>query len=176
VFRPAEYPTADGCYTVAIQGAGGGGAAADGAYPGGGAAGGYLTVRLVPPLRESYSVMLGRGGAPIAVTSGCSLTGRDGGDTVFGRYVVPGGAGGVIGQGVRTPVTNAGLYQGEPGTTGAAGRGGSSEMGAGGANAVGTAKNAESGVCGAGGGGCGTVGYSSGGGGSGCIRIFGAAK
>lgn len=163
-FRPADYPTADGLYTVILQGAGGSGAASAYGYCG---SAGAMAVISHLPLTGAVSVTIGKGGAGRDL-SGSALDGLAGGETVFGNFAVPGGEGGSqSASGTPVPV-KAGIFTANVGTTS---KGGSSLFGEGGASSA-SADGGPGGI-GAGGGKTAASRYTSGAGGDGAVIVYG---
>jgi len=161
-FCPADYPTADGRYDIVLQGGGGSGAAAraaeyDNIY--GGSAGGYMSLTgltLIPDME--YTVTVGKGGEALPRgtgngTSAVQSPGKDGGDTSFWNYTVPGGKGGTMGEHPQ-PLDLSGFAV-DTGSAGEEGRGGDSHFARGGKNgcaSFGATRTAEDGYMGSGGG------------------------
>ena len=163
-FRPADHPTADGLYTVLLQGAGGSGSAGTAGI--GGSAGAMAVIPHLP-LTGEIPVTPGKGGTGKTLAGGAS-DGFAGGATVFGNFRVPGGEGGGYSSAfVPTPAT-AGIFTASVGTAAA---GAPSLLGAGGvSSAVG---DGVPGGIGAGGGRTSASGCTSGAGGDGVVIVYG---
>jgi hypothetical protein len=186
VFKPEDYPTADGRYDIVLQGGGGGGASATqtgSVIVYGGAAGGYMCLTgltLIPD--KEYAVTVGKGGEALPEGSGTGSNsvqspGNDGGDTTFWNYTVPGGKGGPLNSQPQ-PVTACG-FTAEVGSEGDDGRGGDSHLAHGGRSGTagpGNYRNAQSGALGSGGGALtkyGTYIAKTGAGGDGVVIVYG---
>lgn len=136
IFKPADYPTADGRYDIVLQGGGGSGAAckqkgSDTLY--GGSAGGYLSLSGITLAADmEYTVTVGKGGAALDSANSVRSSGLDGGASSFWHYSVPGGQGGPLNT---TPtVKTAYGFPIEVGTPSEYGKGGDSHFGPGGRN------------------------------------------
>lgn len=136
LFKPADYPTADGRYDIVLQGGGGSGAAckqegSDTLY--GGSAGGYLSLSGITLAADmEYAVTVGKGGAALDSANAVRSSGLDGGASSFWHYSVPGGQGGPLNT---TPtVKTAYGFPIEVGTPSEYGKGGDSHFGPGGRN------------------------------------------
>ncbi len=168
-FVPADYPAKDSFYTVVLQGAGGSGGRGTGCY--GGQSGGYTVVQAILT-GESYPVTVGVGGeARYGISANSAGRGNDGGETSFGPFTVPGGAGGYNS---KASALTVGVYTASAGTNGVNGTGGDSLFGAGGANS--NTGNGYPGGLGAGGGaGLYSSASYSGAGGDGVVIVLGCA-
>ncbi len=178
-FSPAEYPSANGLYTVVIQGAGGSGGcngSSSVAYCGSAGAH-YIAANLPLDRQKTYSVTVGKGGIAVKASTSTAVSGRAGGASSFDGYTVPGGSGGaekknVDSGSVSLAGAQAGLYTAAVGTLE---RGADSLLGTGGLRA----DSAESlsvltpDGYGAGGGVCGVSGAYSGAGGDGVVIVYG---
>lgn len=183
-FDPSEYPTADGLYTIVLQGAGGSGGNSSSCY--GGSAGALNVVSNVPLPAKTFDVIVGAGGVPVYRHSSATerKEGKDGGATQFGPYYAPGGPGGVYNGGSGEPVeAEPAELPGFRSETGTLLKGGSSFFGEGGeCPPEGEAGDGGDGGIGAGGSSC--VGdpigsgraFYSGAGGDGLVIILGRAE
>lgn len=185
-FCPADYPSVGGVYTVLIQGAGGSGGWGHDSHPvyGGCAGATYVASNLMLDESKTYNVTIGKGGAgvtDITIHGGCA--GKDGGETSFDGFTVPGGRGGQrkdqVDNGTHTMLgAQAGVYTAAVGTLLRGGKGADSVLGKGGQNVIDEddlSLMIPSGS-GAGGGACGIPYKYSGAGGDGAVVIYGYVK
>ncbi|MBR2848763.1 MAG: hypothetical protein IKL02_10945 [Kiritimatiellae bacterium] len=186
-FDPSDYPTADGLYTIVLQGAGGSGGNTSLHY--GGSAGALNVVSNVPLPAKTFDVIVGAGGAPVYVGPDGTMAdepkeGKDGGETQFGPYYAPGGPGGVYNGGYdETIEPEPAEFSGFRSEVGTLLKGGDSFFGKGGATpSSGEKGDGGAGGIGAGGGSCrgnpvtlGTS-YYSGAGGDGLVIIYGRVE